>query len=425
MKKRVLVFPCGSEIGLEIYKSVSFSTHFELYGGSSVDDHGKFVYKNYIAGLPNVEDEDFCKKLNEVIEKYDIDYVFPAHDSVVLSLAIEKSRGNLNCDVITSPVDTCQTARSKRSTYRALEDAIATPRVYDETDLTDRVFPVFLKPDVGQGSKGVYKANDIEDVRFYRNKDHSLMLLEYLPGREYTIDCFTDRHGELRFCKGRERRRVSNGISVNSVRVHKQEFERIANKINEKLSFRGTWFFQLKERSSGELVLLEIAPRVAGTMGLTRGMGVNLPLLSLFDASGMDVSIAENTYMLEIDRALENKFKHDIDYSHLYIDFDDLVIVSGKINPHAVALIIQSINNDVKVHLLTRHPDDLQVTLAKHRLTGLFDEVIWLKAGEKKSDHIKEKEAIFIDDSFSERNEVQEAKGIPVFDAHMLESLIE
>jgi hypothetical protein len=38
MKKNVLVFPCGSEIGLEIHKSLSYSTHFTLVGGSSVDD---------------------------------------------------------------------------------------------------------------------------------------------------------------------------------------------------------------------------------------------------------------------------------------------------------------------------------------------------------------------------------------------------
>ena len=46
MKKNILVFPCGSEIGLEIYNSVKYSTYFNLIGANSSDDHGKFVYEN-------------------------------------------------------------------------------------------------------------------------------------------------------------------------------------------------------------------------------------------------------------------------------------------------------------------------------------------------------------------------------------------
>ena len=55
--KNVLVFPCGSEIGLEIHNSLKYSKDFKLYGGSSVDDHGKFVYENYISGHPYYSSE--------------------------------------------------------------------------------------------------------------------------------------------------------------------------------------------------------------------------------------------------------------------------------------------------------------------------------------------------------------------------------
>ena len=48
MKKRVLVYPCGTEIGLEIYKSLRYSTHYELIGGGCENDHGRFVYDEII-----------------------------------------------------------------------------------------------------------------------------------------------------------------------------------------------------------------------------------------------------------------------------------------------------------------------------------------------------------------------------------------
>lgn len=424
-KKNVLVFPCGSEIGLEIYKSLNLSTHFMLYGGSSVDDHGRFVFENYIPGLPNIEGDDFIEKLNKVVDDYSIDYIFPAHDSVVMKLSVEKEKNNLNCEVITSSSETCQIARSKLKTYRTLQDIIPTPKIFDSIEeVRDSDFPIFLKPDIGQGSKGTFKAASRVDVEFYCQKDPSLLLLEYLPGKEYTIDCFTDRHGTLLFCEGRERKRVSNGISVNSARVYDDRFKELAEKINETLLFNGVWFFQVKERSTGELTLLEVAPRVAGTMGLVRGQGVNLPLLSLFNASGVEVSIFENDYEIEIDRALENKYKHNLTYSHVYIDFDDLIIVDGKVNPQVIRLIFQSINENIKIHLLTRHLEDIQTSLKKYRIAELFDEVIWVKEGEHKSAHINEPDAIFIDDSFSERKEVAIKKSIPVFDGHMIESLI-
>lgn len=424
MRKKVLVFPCGSEIGLEIYKSLNRSTHFELVGGSSVDDHGKYVYSNYVGDLPNVSDDNFIEKLNQVVTEQDIAYIFPAHDSVVLKLAQEQD--NIKVRVITSPTKTCEVARSKKSTYETFKDVVATPKVYASVgDIPADGYPVFLKPDVGQGSKGVVKAESAEDVNFYNKKDLSLMLLEYLPGKEFTIDCLTNKEGKLLFCEGRVRQRITDGISVNSSTVDDPRFKEIAEKINQTLSFRGVWFFQLKENTQSELVLMEIAPRVAGTMGLVRCKGTNLVLLSLFDAMDYNISITENSYEMSIDRALQNRYIHNIEYKQVYIDFDDLVIFEGKVNPTVIAFVYQCLNKGIRVSLITRHADVLDETLAKFRLTGIFDELIHIQDGSDKHGYINPDQAIFIDDSFAERQAVHNELGIPVFDAHMIESLME
>lgn len=426
MKKNVLVFPCGSEIGLEIYKSVNLSTHFSIYGGSSVNDHGRVVYENYIDGLPFVDDPDFIKKLNIIIDKFKIDFIFPAHDSVVLKLAQEYEKGLLRCKVITSSAETCEISRSKMKTYSKLDSVIDTPRMYkDIREINEETLPVFLKPDVGQGSKGTFKARTIEDVKFYYKKDPTLLFLEYLPGKEYTIDCFTNSDGELLFCEGRERKRVSGGISVDSGTVKDNRFYDLGRKINNTIKFKGVWFFQLKERENGDLVLMEIAPRIAGTMGLVRCKGVNLALLSLFDAMGYELDIIENNYEMSIERALQNKYIHNIDYRHVYIDFDDTVKINEKINLQIMAFVFQCINNGVIVYLLTRHAGIINDTLRKYRLTSIFDNIIWVKDGSSKSSYIKYEDSIFIDDSFAERKEVGESLKIPVFDTHMLEGLME
>ncbi len=426
MKKNVLVFPCGSEIGLELYKSLEYSTHFELIGGSSVDDHGRFMYKNYIGGLPNIDSKDFTENINKIVKENNIDFIFPAHDSVVLKLAEEKDKGRIQCEVITSPVATCKIARSKSKTYHALKDVVAVPHLYNSIhDITDRDFPIFIKPDIGQGSKGAYKVESIEDLKFYVKKDPSVILCEYLPGKEYTVDCFTNYTGDLIFSEGRERKRVSNGISVNSMYTEDERFKDMAIKINSQLSFNGVWFFQVKEDRNKQLVLMEIAPRIAGTMGLARGKGVNLALMSLFNDEKINVSVLGNNYYLEIDRALENKYKHNIEYSHVYIDFDDLIIVGDKVNTRALQYLYQCTNKQIKIHMITRHKEDIYATLTKYRIFNVFEDISVIEANQLKSDFINERESIFIDDSFMERKDVSEKLGIPVFDAHMLESLFD
>ncbi len=67
-KKRILVFPCGSEVGLELHRSLSCSTHLELYGASSAADHGEFVYRNYVGGLPYVDEAGFIDRRSPVLD---------------------------------------------------------------------------------------------------------------------------------------------------------------------------------------------------------------------------------------------------------------------------------------------------------------------------------------------------------------------
>ena len=109
------------------------------------------------------------------------------------------------------------------------------------------------------------------------------IICEYLPGEEYTIDCFSDRERGLLFAGARRRRRIRNGIAVNTVTEQLPEVWGIAETIGNELRLRGAWFFQLERVSGGELTLLEVAPRIAGAMAAHRVMGVNVPLLSIFE----------------------------------------------------------------------------------------------------------------------------------------------
>jgi hypothetical protein len=421
MKFRVLVFPCGSEIGLEIHQALRYSAHIELFGASSVPDHGRFVYERYTGSIPFSTQKGFGTALKDIVDREKIDFIIPAHDEAVLALA--ENAQLLGRPIIGSPLATCQICRSKKKTYELFAGKLPVPKMFALSD--NLQFPIFLKPDAGYGSRGVVRAATLREAEFYCSNNPALIPMEYLPGKEYTIDCFTDRHGVLRFADARGRIRVSNGISVSSRTVEGEEFQSFAQIINAGLSLRGAWFFQMKQNASGQPVLMEIAPRIAGSSGLHRVMGVNLPLLSIYDAAGLDVEVVTNTANFEFDRALGSRFKTDLRFCHVYVDWDDCLWINESMNLMLLAFLYQCVGKKIKVHLLTRHKGEMANELERCRVSGLFDSVTLLSAGQKKSSLIAEKDAIFIDDSFAERNDVSKNCGIPVFGPEMVEALIQ
>ncbi len=413
-KKRVLVFPCGSEVALEVYDSLKHSTHFEVFGANSVEDHGKFIFENYIGDLPFYTAENFIAELSKIIKKFNIDLLYPAMDAVICKL--KEKENQLGAIVVSSSFETTKICLSKSKTYETLNHKINTPRIYNSSQ-TNLNFPVFIKPDIGYGSRDSYKIHDFEELTFYLTKRSDYIICEYLDGEEYTIDCFTNKEGKLLFTGARKRERVSNGISVKTetATALTTEFEKIAHTINELISFRGAWFFQLKKNSSGEPILLEIASRIAGSSAVYRMQGINFVLLSCFDHLDLSVSIQQNNFKVVMDRALSKKFMLDIKYNTIYLDLDDTLIINNLVNTDLVALIYRWINEKKECILITKHQHNLTETLQKYHLDNLFTKIIHIGSNESKSDYITEKDAIFIDDSFAERMDVFSKTGVPVF----------
>jgi hypothetical protein len=425
MSKRILVFPCGSEIGLEIHRALRYSTHFDLVGASSVNDHGRFVYEAYVGDLPFHDSPDFFPRLAEIIQAYRIDALFPTMDAVAETL--QNLAECLGVRVIGSRPATTRICASKSRTYDALNDLIPTPWRYPDLAAVSS-YPVFIKPDQGYGSRHAARADDAASAAalLARQSGKDMLILEYLPGREWTIDCFSDRNGALLFHAARGRDRVSNGISVNT--SPSLEFTELfadwAQAINQRLHPRGAWFFQAKLDGAGQPKLLEVAARFAGSSALQRGLGVNLPLLSAFDAFDWPVSIAPNDYPIELDRSLENRFRVQLAYRHVYVDLDDCLLVKGRVNTNLVAFLYKAIGEGCTVTLLTRHAGDLEATLRRARLQSIFDHIIHIVDDTPKSSHIDPQAAIFIDDSFQERDRVARHLGIPVFAPDMIEALL-
>ena len=160
-------------------------------------------------------------------------------------------------------------------------------------------------------------------------------------------------------------------------------------------------------------------------MATHRVLGINFPLLSIYEKEGLNIDLMINNYHLQIDRALVNRYKHDIKYKTVYVDLDDTLILNDRINTELIKFLYQSLNKDCKLILITKSVNITENYLKKWRLANLFDEIIFLNNEDSKADHVDPENSIFIDDSFSERKSVFDKHKIPTFDCSMLELLID
>jgi predicted ATP-grasp superfamily ATP-dependent carboligase len=422
-KVNVLVFPCGSEIGLEIHAALRYAKDVRLHGASSVDDHGEFAYRRYRRIDADVRDGDLVGALNALIREWDIDLVVPAHDSVIPLLAAARER--LLAAAAVPDAETAALCRDKRLTYARLRPLGIVP---EDAGVPGGTYPVFAKPAIGQGSQGAERVDEEIRHRQLLEAGTPYLISEYLPGEEYTVDCVSDSDGALLHAAPRRRTRVKGGISVRTEPAAADPaLAAMATAIAGELRLRGAWFFQARRDRAGVPKLLEVAPRIAGSMALSRVRGVNHALLHVYAHLGRPFAVLPQAHPVQLDRALGNRYRAMLDYRRVYLDLDDTLILDGTVNPLLAALLYQWAAAGIGVVLLTRHAGCPHGTLARHRLCAdLFERIVHLRDGSPKSAAIEPGvPAIFIDDSFRERHEVHLATGFPVFDPDAVEQLLD
>jgi hypothetical protein len=425
IKHRVLIFPAGSEIGLEIYNSLKYSHHVEVFGASGKSDHASFIYEagHYIEDTLYIDRPDFIERFNYLLRSLKIEFVYPTHDSVSCFLA--EHQLELEAQILTSCFETNFIARFKRQTYDLFKTSDYCPKVFADPYLNLQ-FPVFLKPNDGQGGKGTYTAESREDLVFYLGKTPSLLVTEFLPGEELSVDCFTNTEGILLFIGPRTRERIQMGISFRSTAVEMtEEIKHIAHCINDTVSLNGAWFFQVKKDCGGKFKLMEFAPRQSSTMGLYRHTGVNFALLTLFNAMGKPVEILQNNYPIQLDRCLHNRFIAALEFQRVYIDFDETLVVGKHVNEFAMSFLYQCRNRGIHIVLLTKHRYNLMETLHTCGISEhLFETIIQITDSQEKWTFIDPESSIFIDNYWFDRRAVNVKWGIPVFDVDGIECLL-
>lgn len=421
----VLIFPAGAENMMDIYDSLRHNPDFKVFGASAKVDHGLAVYpkEHYFVGDLQITSPGFLDHFNALLRRFRIDFVIPTHDTVAVYLT--KMSDQIQAAILSSPYETARIAEDKGLTAQALQDAEYYPRVYETVEAIPE-YPVFLKPRIGAGSRDTFLVQDHEELRGLLKSRDNLLIYEYLPGPEYTVGCFTNRAGRLLFAGAGTRERIQNGRAYHIERVREgKDFQAIARDLNRRLTFRGSWFFQVKEDSKGRLKLLEFSVRQLGEMALYRQLGVNFAALALYDAMGQEVEILFNEVPLTMDLRFSAVYRLPYDYRRVYLDSSALMPGRDFVDLLVIRFLYEALGEGKKVTLLSPAGRDLVEELERHRIHGgLFDEVTRYQTTEEMLQRMTDPKAVFISHDPKKRRRVQEHCRIPVFAVDALECLL-
>ena len=124
MKKiwNVLIFPGGTENGIEIYNSLSKCKNIRLFSvTSNVENQAFYIYKkNHV--IPEIYDKNWVVKLNDVIRENNVDLIFPSNSFIIDALSENKE--HITCDILLPDEKILDFTRSKKKTIQKLKNII-------------------------------------------------------------------------------------------------------------------------------------------------------------------------------------------------------------------------------------------------------------------------------------------------------------
>lgn len=193
-----------------------------------------------------------------------------------------------NIMVMVSDPVTIETCLDKYKFYLFLKkNKIPAPRTIIPSQIAHEKlkYPLIIKSKTGSGSRNLFRANSREELDFFVRYVQDPIIQEFIPGKEYTVDLFSDFDGEIISITPRERVAVVSGESYKGRTVNDQSIIAMAKKFAGRIPLRGHITLQVIKHNK-RLKLIEVNPRFGGGAMLGIKAGSNTPLFLLRSVLG-------------------------------------------------------------------------------------------------------------------------------------------
>ncbi|MCB6203665.1 ATP-grasp domain-containing protein [Extibacter muris] len=290
---------------------------------------------NHFVQIVPASDEKFISVLLDICIKNSIDIIQPlvTKELNIFAANVDKFLER-KIQVCVSSFETLNIANNKARMLEKLQKCkIDVPdfRIINESaqfkqacfELGYPELPVCFKPAEANGSRGFRIIDNTKDkysLLFNEKPDSTyiefesandilcthdgipeLIVMEYLPGKEYSVDILAD-NGNTICAIPRRRDKLVGGISTNCVTENNQELIQYCKDIVKVLKLDGNIGIQARYDKNNSIKILEINPRVQGSIVNCAAAGANLPYLAIKQKLGEDIPDVRVKWGIEMKR---------------------------------------------------------------------------------------------------------------------------
>lgn len=282
--------------------------------------------------VPRPSEDSFVPSLLSICKREKVNVILPQVTAELSKLAESKDEFEENgTSVAVSAKKIIELSNNKYELMKAIESSkisslapksFLVDNVEDLSKYAEKLGfpekPFVVKPPVSSGMRGLRIVDDSIDLKksFYTRKPDNvyvrfeelekvlgdrfpeLLVMEYLPGKEYTVDVLATAEPVI---IPRTRDLIRTGITFNATAEENSEIIERSRKLIKLLDLEHACGFQMKSDENGAVKLLECNPRIQGTMVLSTLAGANIVYGAVKLALGEDVpsfKIRWNTRLL-------------------------------------------------------------------------------------------------------------------------------
>jgi carbamoyl-phosphate synthase large subunit len=286
----------------------------------------------------------FLNQIWHIIRKENIDLLWPLSTEDQPYYAIRKEMFEReNVKVVCSDYETVCKVNDKNRFYAALNTKdlrVCVPRFYAVSsykgikELSEKLGfpenPFVIKPAIGKGGNGLaIVAQDesqikSEDFKFKKNwtelkcqlksyvVPEATLIMEYLGGDEYSVDTLSD-NGKFLYGVVRKRYSSTGGLALEAEVVYEPKVLELAKRIIEFLGLSYINNVQFRRDADGVLKVLEINPRIPGSLSLSIKAGADFVSDAMRLTAGEKVTIPKIKFGLRMLRYWSAVYVHKTD----------------------------------------------------------------------------------------------------------------
>ena len=282
--------------------------HVTTYNSSKMDlgYTSRYPNKKLIRYCSPNDPEKTWTVLSEELKTKQYDLVIPMTDFVAIMLAQHKEEMKPFVTIAVNDWETFQYASDKLKTMKVCMDHnIPCPKtiIYNSVEeLCSHNFdyPICIKPRTGFSAIGfrvIHSAEDLEEIVSATTQKYGVPLLqEYIPQTDlqYKAELFIDKQGETKSCCIFSKVRwypINGGSSTLNQTVYRPDIQESCEKLLKAIGWKGYADIDLiQDPRDGIAKIMEINPRITGSVKICFAAGVNFAEQIVQDYLGMDVT---------------------------------------------------------------------------------------------------------------------------------------